>query len=675
MLQERLANQGNSSFPVEDLYSALDAVDVMVCAVDSCLQITSVYGSTSLLAASPNSLKNSNLLDWIPEGHRQEVQAAYEAILAGELGEACFEIEYAKPSGQRWLTLKIKPSYNSDGVVGSAIAVWRDATPVQQLTRNLEHQQRQAQHWRLLSRVSEHLSGDRDQQSIIQFVTKALVEDLGVAFARIWLFESATSELVLCSSAGLYTTLNGQFSRITLGQSVVGKIAASRRPITINDVASEPELGDPEWAVANGIQSFAGYPLIARNRLLGVLAFFHHEPLTDEQVKLLEPLARQVALALEQAQFCVAQHTVQHNAQTLASIATTRAMQLSATLAAMTDGVWACDRRGRLLMINDAAFSMLGLRPRDVQLARLDDLPDLFEDDCTAREAGFGLPLALRGETIRTELMLHLRVSKRKPMTVAVTATPMTDDAGRVMGAVAVVRDITQHKAMENMKDNFLSVAAHELKTPVTALKGYTQLALRRLRTSEDQTRLERPLQTIGEQAERIAHLVDNFLDVSRIQDGHLELYCQPFDLVETVRESIEQYRQTAPWHRLELNAPRLLPIVADRMRITQVIENLLDNAIKYSPVGSAVQVAIERSAREVKVVVHDDGIGIAKDKLAYVFEPWYQAHAEQHGDVGGMGLGLSIAHEIVERHGGSMWVESTEGKGSSFGFKLPLDL
>jgi signal transduction histidine kinase len=238
-----------------------------------------------------------------------------------------------------------------------------------------------------------------------------------------------------------------------------------------------------------------------------------------------------------------------------------------------------------------------------------------------------------------------------------------------------VVRDITQQRAMERLKDDFLAIAAHELKTPVTAIKGYAQLALSRLQTDAEPGRMQRALQTIDQQAERIAHLVEELLDMSRIQAGQLHLQRTRLELVALAQRSIEQAQQSTTHHQFVLDAPTKAEGCWDEARLEQVLQNLLGNAMKYSPDGGTITTTIALLDDVVHVTVRDQGIGIPPDKQPRIFEPWFQAHTDTSGDYGGMGLGLSISREIVQRHGGHMWLESKYGSGSLFGFTLPLDL
>jgi PAS domain S-box-containing protein len=612
--------------------------------------------------------------------HRATLESACASVVGGQRAEAACELalpDAADPRRLRQLRLTVRPVYSRDQtVVGAALTIWPAPHAEQTAEQTAEAARRERQRTRLLqllNHIGARLASELNEDAIVHIVTEALAAQLGLAFARIWLLDPSGATLVLRSSAGLYTEIDGDFARIPLGRRAVGQIAALRQPLVTNDVPNTPGLGDREWALATGMRGFAGYPLIGRDRLIGVAGFFSYHTLDDDTVATLEPLAHQLALALERAQLSRAQTAERDKARALAAVATSRAAQLSATLAAIADGVWTCDQRGRLLTVNSAALRMFGLEGAERRLETLSDIVALFAPETPQRELCLGLPAALEGGTVRRELTLLIDGADRPPLTVFVTATPMTDEDGQVIGAVAVVHDVTQQKAMERLKDDFLSVAAHELKTPVTAIKGYAQLALMRLKASADSGPLQRALRTIEEQAERIAHLVNELVDASRIQHGQLELRLAWFDLAALVRRTVEQAQQQAPERRLTLDAPAALALVGDELRIEQVLQNLLDNALKYSPAGSPIQIIVAADARQARVVVVDHGIGISRDKQAHVFDAWFQAHGDTVGDFGGMGLGLNICKEVVERHGGQIWVESTQNQGSRFGFSMPL--
>ncbi|MEN9936490.1 MAG: hypothetical protein RLZZ387_3069 [Chloroflexota bacterium] len=225
------------------------------------------------------------------------------------------------------------------------------------------------------------------------------------------------------------------------------------------------------------------------------------------------------------------------------------------------------------------------------------------------------------------------------------------------------------------LRDVFFSVAAHELKTPLTALFGHVQLLQRR--TARDGTLGERDRRTVEvvvAQAQRMSAMVSGLLDIARLEQGQLSLERAPLDLRALVRRVVEEIQPTLDRHTLLLTlAPEPLVVDGDALRLEQVVHNLLSNAAKYSPMGGAVNVRVDRIGGRACVTVRDEGIGIPQAALPHLFQRFYRATNVSEQVFGGMGVGLYVVHEIVTLHGGSVTVESVEGRGSTFTICLPL--
>ncbi|MBI2865501.1 MAG: HAMP domain-containing histidine kinase [Chloroflexi bacterium] len=246
----------------------------------------------------------------------------------------------------------------------------------------------------------------------------------------------------------------------------------------------------------------------------------------------------------------------------------------------------------------------------------------------------------------------------------------------RLLGEVQEMAEDAQRRAIElaeldRLKDEFLTVAAHELKTPVTGIKGYAQILLRQDHVDGNPHEVK-ALQAINRQTDKISRLVNDLLQVTEFRAGHPELEPTEFDLSELVVSVAERVRRTAERHKLVLHPGGPVPVEADKDRIEQVLVNLLDNAMKYSPNGGEIELAARVDGAQAVVSIRDRGIGIPKDKQARIFERFYRAHTGTPHDYGGMGVGLYISNEIVRRHGGRMWFESEAGNGSTFYFILP---
>ena len=224
-----------------------------------------------------------------------------------------------------------------------------------------------------------------------------------------------------------------------------------------------------------------------------------------------------------------------------------------------------------------------------------------------------------------------------------------------------------------SMRDEFFSVAAHELKTPITSLRGFAQLAIRQLdkEGTLDPARARQVLQVIDQQSRKLSDLVTQLLDASRLEDGRLMLNKEPTDLVELVRAVMSSVQGGTEQHEITLHAPPSLTVVADPLRLEQVFTNLFDNAIKYSPLGGEIEVQVESPDGEAaRISVRDHGIGIPEERRARIFDRFYQAHGNNY--LGGMGLGLYISREIVVLHGGEIKADFPEDGGTRFVVSVP---
>lgn len=227
---------------------------------------------------------------------------------------------------------------------------------------------------------------------------------------------------------------------------------------------------------------------------------------------------------------------------------------------------------------------------------------------------------------------------------------------------------------VSRLKDEFLSIASHELRTPVTSIKGYTQLSKMLIREGDLSTS-EEYLDIALDQIDRMSRLILELLDVSRIETGRLEIRREPIEWACFVRDVVHRHHTAVSDRRFHVSVPDDRKIVTgDRDRLEQVLGNLLENAVKYSPEGSDVTVTVDDKGDSFVTAVCDRGIGIPDDELAQVFERFHRGRHVSSTNYGGLGLGLYITKQIIERHGGTIWVESKEGQGTTFHFSLPAE-
>ncbi len=239
---------------------------------------------------------------------------------------------------------------------------------------------------------------------------------------------------------------------------------------------------------------------------------------------------------------------------------------------------------------------------------------------------------------------------------------------------VNVLVDVSEQQALEQRKNEFISMASHELKTPVTSLKGFTNVLQRRLARQGDEQGLYY-LSRMDAQLDKLTSLINELLDISRMQSGKLLMRAEPIDLDALIEETVEMVQATTSTHHLHIEGRIGAKVLGDQERLEQVFINLLTNAIKYSPQADTVRLclAVSQEAQQAVVSVQDFGIGIDQNHHERIFERFYQVTDPEERTYPGLGIGLYISNEIVARHRGRMWVESSKGNGATFYVALPL--
>jgi PAS domain S-box-containing protein len=259
-----------------------------------------------------------------------------------------------------------------------------------------------------------------------------------------------------------------------------------------------------------------------------------------------------------------------------------------------------------------------------------------------------------------------------QPVYVSISLSPIYNSAGEITGISAISRDITDRIHLEKQKDEFIGIASHELKTPVTSIKAYTQVMLHRFAKKGDKVSVDL-LAKMDAQIDKLNNLIGDLLDVTKIESGWLRLNIGYFDFNELIRETAEEMQRTTEKHTITLQLARTKAVSGDRDRIGQVIMNLLSNAIKYSPEADKIIVTTELDTDTITLCIRDFGVGIPKEKQDHVFERFFRVSGPNQNTFPGMGLGLYISSEIIKRLGGKIWVKSYKGKGSTFCVSLPL--
>jgi two-component system phosphate regulon sensor histidine kinase PhoR len=240
-------------------------------------------------------------------------------------------------------------------------------------------------------------------------------------------------------------------------------------------------------------------------------------------------------------------------------------------------------------------------------------------------------------------------------------------------GAVLVLHDITELRRLERVRRDFVANVSHEFKTPLTAIQGFAETLLNG--ALDDKANRKRFVEIIREHARRLARLTDDLLKLSRIEAGRLELEIRPIRVETLVNSCVETARLNAKARKLEIHVdlqPNAPAVRGDGAQLGEVLQNLLDNALQYTPAGGKIELKARSNGQNVTFTVTDTGIGIPESDLERIFERFYRVDAARSREAGGTGLGLAIARHIVEAHGGHIWVESAIGQGSRFHFSIP---
>lgn len=336
-------------------------------------------------------------------------------------------------------------------------------------------------------------------------------------------------------------------------------------------------------------------------------------------------------------------------------------------VSSIAEGVVITDPAGRILSVNPAMEQLLGWGEYEVRGRTVPDVYKLFDDrgaDIRLEDRPLARALAERRVegTHGYRLMILTRDGRRLP--VAVTAAPIFDQQGEVLGGVAIVRDVSFEQELDELKSSLISTVSHELRTPLTMIQGFAELLLTR---EIGQEKSRQALQQIHESARRLSRLIGDLLEVSRIDAGRLEVHPTRVELPEVVAEVTDQFARE---REVRVAVDGTCTVLADRDKLVQILTNLVGNAVKYS--REPVSVTTRDRGDHVEVTVEDRGIGMTDDELGQLFQKFFRARSSEVRETGGTGLGLFICKSLVELHGGKINVESEPEKGTTFTFTLP---
>ena len=334
------------------------------------------------------------------------------------------------------------------------------------------------------------------------------------------------------------------------------------------------------------------------------------------------------------------------------------------------------DLDGSVRLRNRAATEVLGIEPQNPELRKnyWSRFKRVAKDGSVIPPHQWVSSRALRGETVSNhEIEIHHPDGRVYP--IIASGAPLKNELGHVTGAVVAFQDISRLREVDRMKEEFVSIVSHELRTPLTSIRGSIQLVLGEPGSVPDQEH-QNLLQIALNNCERLIRIINDILDVSKIESGNLALHKKAVNLAELVRQSVDVVAGAARNAnvRVDVKLPaNLRPVMVDQDRVVQALVNLLSNAVKFAPQGSTVTIAATSSEQYITLSVSDEGEGIAPENLNRLFRKFQQVDSSSSRRKGGTGLGLAITKALVEQHGGRISVDSEVGKGTRFSITLPL--
>jgi len=481
-------------------------------------------------------------------------------------------------------------------------------------------------------------------------------------------YQAEAGELTVLPPALGITEEQASQLRITPDEGITGWVYRSGQSASFNDVASAPHILRDK-AEMLGVRNGICAPLtikqrddeerVVQERVIGVMHAFnkrYEQEFNDDDVRLLEMLAEQAAAVINNAQLYIE--------------LTEEKERLEATFESIHAGVMVVNNQGKIRLINKFACEMLGLDDDNEQY-----VGEPFDEV---------IPVPVLKSLFRDSLQQRSEMSREidfpdKHRIYRVETSLMAGENHQADSVVAIFSDITEIRQVERMKTAFVSTVSHELRTPLTSIKGFISTLLDDPNEElyDAETRREF-YEIIDQECDRLTRLISDLLNISRIESGRaLEMQITTVNIYETVNRVLEIQQQYTHRHKLVSKVPPDFPtITADADKVVQILDNLVGNAVKYSPDGGTVTVTAEDEGETIRLDITDEGLGVPEQHRDKIFERFHMVDDDAgHKAVKGTGIGLYLVKHLAQAHGGDVWLAWTEvGKGSTFSVRLPKE-
>jgi PAS domain S-box-containing protein len=557
------------------------------------------------------------------------------------------------------------------------------------LTRNLENLVRERttqlaqEHKRtqILLQIITELSASLDIEQVLTRTLKVLNEFTDAAQISVLIMRPGEEELRLLTAIGENRQVLKQnwLSGKDPQGSITGRVFASQEPILLGDVQTDPTWDRVSLDTRGQVRSLLAVPLVVGAETLGAMIFLHPDPnhFSLDQLDLVTAAAKQIAVSVNNAELF---RLIRDQAEDLGNMVRLQQVETSRSQAIVediADGVLVTDGNRDITMFNGSAEEILSLDRTQVIGKSLEYFTGLFGQAAQTWMETINNwsqnPASISNSDVYAE---QINLEDGRVVSVHLAPVSMQND---FLGTVSIFRDITHQVEVDKLKSEFVATVSHELRTPMTSIKGYVDVLLMGAAGLLNEQQLHF-LGIVKNNTERLAVLVNDLLDISRIEAGRLNLSWQAIDMDELIKKtvhnlSLRTQEENKSMDIEVLSSQHALLAYGDLERVRQILENLLDNAYHYTPEQGRITVCLSQVDQEIQVDVQDTGIGISPELHERVFERFYRGEHPFVLSTSGTGLGLSIVKHLVEMHNGRLWLKSSGvfGEGSTFSFTLPL--
>jgi len=559
--------------------------------------------------------------------------------------------------------------YSFWGSIPAAFVIAITFVPVRERLQNVTDQiffRRTIEYQNIIKEVTRLIVSVTDLNTLFRLIDRTIVRAMCVKNVAVLLFEEREEQYLVEKTNGHPADFLNQ--KLAPNSPLASFLKEKRDAVVLEECQALTRSGATPQAekdrLANICQELKRFeavvaiPSFTKDRLVGILCLgekLSGEPYSPDDLELLFMMSSEAGIAIE-------------NAKLYRDITETRDY-LNNLVQGSDDAIITMDLKGQVMSWNQGAKNIFGYEAKET----VGQLPPIFEPE----ELSQLMNEVMLGKEVKT-IQLNKKSKYGSELALLLTLSPIKDPDGKIMGISAILKDITELKKVDRLKQEFLSIISHELRTPLTPIKGYLSLFLNNS-LGKLTPKQKAALKTIMNQSNHLQDLIDSVIDISRIDAGRpLELKREPVFLEDIINSAVEAFELALQNKEIKVGkvfAAEHIAIMGDRNKLMRAIVNLLGNAINFTPPGGSITIKVEKEANKLVVKLIDTGIGLAKEHLLKIFNSFYQVDTSYTRASGGIGMGLAVARQIVESHGGRIWAESEGmGRGSQFILAVPFE-